>query len=262
MKKLILVIALCIFGFKLMVAQETVENPIDNKSFDILIGFENGFLKDRNYSPLNYSTNGLALTFGYSKQLKNDNLLLFRTNFQFGEIKTKISDYNSADRYTTNLEFSYLINLPVDIPNMKLHIGGQLHTYADLVFYDGTNAITYYVLHSFDFRGRLSKKINKRHTISSDFSMPVFGLLARPPHTGWDKYIVDHQDNPVPVFFRGDWTSLNDFFAFNWSLKYQYALSQKLDLTINYEFSYHQTKQLKTAIIPTNVLSIGTTFKF
>ncbi len=125
-----------------------------------------------------------------------------------------------------------------------------------------TEAITFYGLHSLDLTGSISWDISSKHALSSTISLPVFGLLIRPPWTGWDMYIVEHEDNRFPLFFRGKWTSLNDFFAVNLNIQYHFAIGPGWDLTAKYLFRYYRTDELKTAIIPSNQFTIGTSFSF
>ena len=184
------------------------------------------------------------------------------SDIQFGELNTAVSEFNTSDHYNINLELGFLKNIPVNSSEIKLWLGGQYHSYFDIVFYEETEAITFYGLHSLDLTGSISWDISSKHALSSTISLPVFGLLVRPPWTGWDKYIIEHEENRFPLFFRGKWTSLNDFFAVNLNIQYHFAIGPRWDLTAKYLFRYYRTDELKTAIIPSNQFTIGTSFSF
>jgi len=177
-------------------------------------------------------------------------------------LNTAVTEFNTSEHFNVNLELGFLGNIPVNASEIKLRIGGQSHSSIDVVFYDGTEAITAFGLHSLDLTCSISWDIATKHTLSSTMSLPVFGLLIRPPWTGWDKYIVEHEDNRIPIFFRGKWTSLNDFFSINWNIQYQFTISSKWDLAAKYQFRYYRTENLRTAIIPSNQFTIGTNFNF
>jgi hypothetical protein len=262
MRKIILTITFLLCSILTLLAQDIEGKVIKENIIQLQIGLEKGYFKDLNFSPLNYSSRGLAINLGYQRFFKNDDRFFFSSDFQSGELNTAVSDFNTSDHYNLNLEIGYLKNIPNNTSKIKILIGGQFHSYIDVVFYEGSEAVTFYGLHSLDLTGRISWDISTRHALFSTISLPVFGLLVRPPWTGWDKYIVDHQNNPLPVFFRGNWTSLNDFFAFNWDIQYQYAITPRWDLTAQYQFRYYRTEELKTAIIPSNQFTIGTNFKF
>jgi hypothetical protein len=179
-------------------------------------------------------------------------------------LNTEVSEFNTSDHYNINLELGFLKNIPINSSKIRIFLGGQYHTYIDIVFYKGTKAITFYVLHSLDLTGCISWDISSKHALTSTISLPVFGLLVRPPWTGWDKYIIDHEyeENRFPLFFRGKWTSLNDFFAVNLNIQYHFTIGPGWDLTAKYLFRYYRTNELKTVIIPSNQFTIGTSFSF
>ena len=267
MKKITLTIAFLLYTILEIIAQDTLGKVTGKNAIQLQFGLEKGYFEDLNFSPMNYSCSGLAINIGYRRNLKNDGHLFFSSNFhigelKFGELNPYVSEFNTSDHYNLNLEIGYLKNIPNNTSKIKTLVGGQYHSYVDVVFYDGAEAVTFYGLHSIDLMGSISWDISNSHALFSTISIPVFGLLVRPPYTGWDKYIVDHQNNPLPVFFRGNWTTLNKFLAFNWDIQYQYAISPRWDLTAKYQFRYYRTEELKTAIIPSNQFTIGTNFKF
>ncbi len=262
MKNLTLTSTLLLLSILTLPAQDYKDEVIRKNILHLQFGLESGYFKDLNFSPLNYSNSGLAISLGYQRYLKNDNRLFFSSNIQLGELNTAVSEYNSSDHYNVNLELGFLGNIPVNASELKLWLGGQYHAYFDIIFYDDELAITFYGLHSLDLSGSISWDISSKHELSSTISLPVFGLLIRPPWIGWDIYITEHEDNRLPLFFRGKWTSLNEFFAFNWNIQYQFAITPRWSLTAEYQFRYYRTDELKTAIIPSNQFTAGTRFSF
>jgi len=262
MQKLTLAFPLLLLSILTLTAQGVKDKASRKNIVHLQFGLERGYFKDLNYSPLNYSSIGLVVNSGFGRYLKNDNRLFFSANFQFGELNTAVSEFNTSGHYNINLELGFLKNIPINSSEIKFLLGGQYHTYFDIVFYKGTKAITFYGLHSLDLIGSIYWDIYARHSVSSTLSLPVFGLLIRPPWTGWDKYIIEHEDNRVPLFFRGKWTSLNDFFALNWNIQYQYSIGQRWNVSAKYQFRYYRTEKLYKAIIPSNQFTIGTSFIF
>ena len=252
---------LLLWGLFTLTAQGVGNKTIRKNNINLGFGLGRGYLKDQNYSPLSYSSGGVVVNAGYRRNI-NDNLLFLTSDIQFGELNSAVSDYNTSDHYNVNLGLGFLGNIPVNASEIKFRLGGQYHAYFDIVFYDSESAITFYGLHSLDLTGSISWDISSRHALSSTISLPVFGLLIRPPWTGWDMYITEHEDNRLPLFFRGKWTSLNDFFAVNLNIKYHFAIGPGWDLTAEYMFRYYRTDELETAIIPSNQFTIGTCFSF
>lgn len=262
MKKITLTCSVFLLIIFTLTAQSPRDKIIRNDEIYLQFGLERGYFKDLNYSPLNYSSGGLVVNSGYQRYFNNNDRLFFSVNIQPGELNTAVSEFNTSDHYNFNIELGYLKNIAVNASEIKLWLGGQYHFYFDAVFYEGTEALTFYVLHSLDLTGSFSWNISSKHELSSTISLPVFGLLVRPPWTGWDKYIVEHEDNRLPLFFRGKWTSLNDFFAFNWNIQYHFAITPGWSLTAEYQFRYYRTDELKTAIIPSSQFTAGTRFSF
>ena len=261
MKKIALTIILLLWGLFTLTAQGVGNKTIRKNNINLGFGLGRGYLKDQNYSPLSYSSSGVVVNAGYLRNI-NGNLLFLTSNVQFGDLNTAVSEFNTSDHYNINLELGFLKNIPINCSEIKFRLGGQYHAYFDIVFYDSESAITFYGLHSLDLTGSISWDISSKHALSSTISLPVFGLLIRPPWTGWDMYITEHEDNRLPLFFRGKWTSLNDFFAVNLNIQYQFAIGPGWDLTAKYYFRYYRTDELKTAIIASNQLTIGASFSF
>jgi hypothetical protein len=261
MKKFALSITLFLLSLFTLTAQGVGNKTIRKNNINLGFGIGRGYLKDQNYSPLSYSSSGVVVNAGYRRNI-NGNLLFLTSDIQFGELNTAVSEYNTSDHYNVNLELGFLGNIPVNASEIKLRLGGQYHAYFDIIFYDDELAITFYGLHSLDLSGSISWDISSKHELSSTISLPVFGLLVRPPWTGWDIYITEHEDNRLPLFFRGKWTSLNDFFAVNLNIQYHFTIGPGWDLMAEYRFRYYRRDELNTAIIPSNQFTIGTSFSF
>lgn len=260
MKRVTITIALLLSGIMALTAQGSRDKEDRKNSICLQGGLGHGYFKDLNYSPLSYSSTGLVVNAAWLRYLKNDNLLFLSADFQVGKLNTAASENNTSDHYNVGLEMGFLGIIPITTSDIKLRLGGQYHSYFDLVSYKEKKAFTFYGLHSLDLTGSISWDISSRHSISSKISLPVFGLLARPPWTGSDMYTIYHEFNSL--CFKGRWTSLIDFFAVNLSIQYHFSIVNRWGLTAKYLFRYYRTDELETAIIPSNQFTIGTSFSF
>ena len=236
------------------------ETDTRRKSIGLKIGFDQTYFKDLNFSPLNYKGSGLVLDLDYRKKTKNDNLFLTRLDYSSTTLEASASEATQTDRYSAHVEFAYLKNLNLSKEKLNLHLGGKYHSYLDLSNFDDTEAVTFYAIHGLDITGLLSYDLNEKHHIQTEISIPVFGVFVRPPYTGWDKQLGE--ESGVAAVFKGDLTSLNDFFGINWTTNYQYAISPKWDLTAQYRFRYYRTEKLDLAKMAINQFSVGANLKF
>jgi hypothetical protein len=262
MKKVIVTCMLVGLVVLSLTVQAQNDETIRKNSLQMQLGWEQGYFNDANFSPLNYTSGGFAFQMGYQRNTKNDDLIFISTDLVLGALINMHSEYATSARYIANIEMGYLKNIANSIPNVKTQLGGQYHTYLDMAFFNGVQAVTFYGLHSIDLAGKLEWDITQKHSLSGTLALPVFGLLVRPPWTGWDKFIVSNEESLIPIFFRGKWTSLNNFLACNLDVQYQYKIAPRWDFVAGYQFRYYRTQSLKTAIIPSNQINIGTNFKF
>jgi len=117
-------------------------------------------------------------------------------------------------------------------------------------------------LHALEAALATDWKTGDRHRLSTEVSLPVFGLLSRPPYTGWDKFIVDNANNIPKVVTRGDWVPLGTFTALRASAAWTYDLGQRWSTTARYDLSYFATKRIDPVRILDNTFSLSSTLKF
>src|SRR5262245_61281698 len=77
------------------------------------IGPHFGYLRDLNFSPLNYREPGLLFSLAYNHTNKKENLL-FTADVDYvpGKLKTDVSEYFTTNFFMVNVEASLLFKLP------------------------------------------------------------------------------------------------------------------------------------------------------
>ena len=208
---------------------------IHKNKINFKIGYDKTFFADKNFSPLNYQSNSYAAGLGYSRLFKNNNLAFVNVHFSNGVLKTMASDYFNADRYLLNLKLGYLKNVALLDKRISLEIGGQYHTFINLVSYRTLDDI-YLGFHGIDLVGKVNFKLTKKHNISTTLEIPIFGLLVRPPYSGKNKF--QGENGFFKIATTGNWTTLDNYFALQWALNYQYQLSEKMDFIISASHKY------------------------
>ncbi|WP_291727224.1 hypothetical protein [Bernardetia sp.] len=271
MKKTVLLLMSCTIFFSYYTKAQTKEKNLNQiistlskkNNIGIQIGGNYSYFKDLNYSPLNYLGRGVLLGINYQRITKKGDIFFSNIDFSSSTIKpNKEIESFEADYYLANLEVGYLKKIPQRNERLVLHIGGGYHTYFNATFYDGVEAISFFALHGIDLTGRLSYRLSSRQQITTSLSVPIFGLMSRPPYTGWDKFIVESQNNPVRVFFRGKWTSFNDYLVVDYDLNYSYKCSPKWAASANYRLQYYKTEQIHSVKSMNQQISLGLNFNF
>jgi len=208
--KTILYLLLCLFGGSVLVAQ-SLDPPLFRNQLTLTIGGNQGYLKDRNFSPFNHASGGWRFGLGYQRSTRNGD----RWNAEIGlgllNLKANGAVWPRGDRYLLDLALGYRKGLSGNTDERQLHVGGNYRSYVDITLFDDAEAITFFGLHGFEFAVDGSWKTGAGHRLRAAAALPVFALLARPPYTGWDKFIVDNSNNIPKIITRGNWTSLNNF---------------------------------------------------
>lgn len=225
------------------------------------LGYNQGYFKDINYSPLNYTESGLLVTLAYDRTLRNNANLHFLLDFSSGVLSSEVSPYFDALPILANLEIGYLKSLK-NTQNLQIRGGGLLFSKADMVFYDDTEAVTFTFLNGLALASNIEYSISAKHQFNSGISIPILFVLARPPFTGWDKEVDENADNPVRLITDGHITSLQDYIGINFKLGYQYRISERFTLTADYQLKYQSTEHRKSLTSLRNQFQIGSSFKF
>ncbi|WP_341225946.1 hypothetical protein [uncultured Arcticibacterium sp.] len=245
----IIILVLCSFASK---AQQ--------KSLSIDLGVNQGFFKDRVFSPVNYHSYGTTFGVEYRKVNSGDDIFLAKFSGAISTLKSDYSIFFDTNDYQVNLELGYLKN--VLNKRLNLNLGGQLHSYINADLFDGTEAITFFSNHSLEAAAILNYKLKTKHSFESKLSIPLVGYMVRPQYSGWDKYISDNADKAAKIILydRGTLTSINDFKAINWQAKYSYQLGPKMAVGLSYQFRYYTTEIPDKTAIANNQLSLSTKF--
>lgn len=248
---------LCTLGWGTLTAQSN--HPVDH--LRIGGGYVQNYYKDLNFSPLNYEGKGFGGQIEYQRFTKNKNLFFTELSVQYTNIEADISRFTQSMNIVGNINFGYLKRMNKANLSTPWYVGAVVHSYNNTNFFDGVEAISFYTLHGVDIATQFTQVLGPKHRFDLFLSVPVYGLLVRPPYTGWDKFIGDNESSPVKIFLRGDWTSVNDFQGVNFKANYQFDLTRRIDIDVQYRFSYYQTNILKKAVLPINQAGLGLTFK-
>jgi hypothetical protein len=243
-------------------AQSFPGEPVYRHQLTLTVGAHHGYVKDQNFSPLTYRAGGLRFGLGYGRTTKSGHLMSAELGLGLTQLKSRASKYHTTDRYLIDLSFGYLRNVGPTEGNRQVRLGGKYRSYVDISLFEGAEAISFFALHGVELAGDAAWRTGDRHRLKVAGSLPVFGLLVRPPYTGWDKFISDNDTALLRILTRGTWTSLNDFTSLRASVGWEYRLNDRWTMEAGYGLSYYSTQRLDPVRILNNQFTVSATRKY
>jgi len=235
--------------------------------------------KDKILSSLTYSGNSTLFDFRYS-YLGNIHNHCIRINLDKSTLESSITRnfYLSANYINAtigNLEYKYLRKLKVT--NFKFYAGILWSNYFNVkeqFFMVNSSEIGLDMFSSLNVAVAIEKKYKEKHQIQLHTSYSVIsyilGQMYSPKHLYEDfmkksvkKGAIDDFSKISVVDFlsSGEFLSLNRFIDFKSEFIYQYTLSHRFDLVVNYLFRFYQYKKYLKVQYGTNKLLIGLILK-
>lgn len=239
---------------------EVIRNQIDFE-----IGPHFGYLRDLNYSPLNYRESGLLLSLAYAHRSKRDNVL-FTTDIDFtpGKLRTDASDFFTTEFLQANIEMSVLFKLlPKEPGRFSLFAGPQYNSFIHYMDWGAEfDSWTYFMVHGLYVKVLGEYKLTQRARLQTSLSVPVFSNLVRPPYNGFDQYVVDHSEQIVQLSFKGESASFDKFVGVDWKTTYRYEPFTRLGFVFTYLARYQWVPGENSVKHFQNQLSTGMTFRW
>ncbi len=233
-----------------------------NNSIGFRVGYDQGYLKDLNFSPLNYNEGGLLYALNYTNQSPNEKGI-FNVAFEFSspQLKAKTSGYLTSYLTMANLEIAYVRRVTTK-EKLSLYLGGQYSSYLQIADWQDFESFSFLASHGIGIKGLLSYNLDSKHRFSSSLFIPVFQFLARPPYNGIDEEVIENQDNIEKIIFNAKPTSFNQYLAFDWRINYLFSLSKRFDLSATYLLRYQNLSEINKVIHLQNQLSVGLNVNF
>lgn len=227
------------------------------KSISVRGGIVNQVLKDKVFSDLKFEgfVSQLSLDF---QSISSKSYWSIALTGNYGGIgyneffNTQYLDFNFIATYARSANQANL---------NALYVGASFKSLVNIIDYDGYENGSW--LTGYSVAILLKKNINLKKTIiNTELSLPIGGLLSRPPYAGRDEFVFSNTDNISKIIFsRNKFYSFNNFINPCASIKYAYSFSKtKIFSVISYEFIYLNSihKYLKSSV----GISVGLTYNF
>jgi len=238
------------------------EMNLSNKGLGITVGYNYGYFKDLNYSPLNYQQKGLSIAFDYTfPNRRNGDLLNIHLDFSPNTIETATAEYFTADFYNGSIQFDYLKKLNTSNAKLSTYLGGQFNTDNTFVFWENTNSFTYNFAHSLSVKGQVGWQLGNGNIIQSSLAIPIVNWSVRPPYNGFNKTTEANEERYLRLLTEeGKLTTMNKYFAIDWDIQYRIVTKGRWDLALQYGVQYqhyndvHSLTRLQNQFAVTGIL--------
>jgi len=234
----------------------------------IRMGISDFHLFDEHASPLFFSGIGIAPSIQYYRKNKNS-IQAIEASFYRNKLKTTqdnfvTQNYSGRFRYS----YSYGFNLIPAKQNLKLYLGGSIHSFFNRSDYDykyfnipNARAITsWYWSHSVDLLAQLEYVFASGNLISGGLYIPVISNVSRPEYSPSGDYNYTTNDWDIPIL--GETALFLKNTGFNAFINYQRPISAKFNLQLSYEFYYAAYIEPRDIKMYTNTLRVGLFYCF
>jgi len=242
--------------------QTNTSKPFNNR-IGLEIGYNQGYLKDDNFSALNYKESGLLYSLSYTNQ-NPDGKGVFNVDMDFslGKLKTSVSEDFMSAITIANLEVSYVRKLKTKDNHISLYLGGQYNSYLQILDWKDFESFSFLATHGIGIKGLLAYHLDSKQKLTASLFIPVFQDLVRPPYNGINETIIENQDNTVKLIGTGKPSSFNTYVAFDLKFNYSYSISSRYDLATTYLLRYQNVSETNTVKHLENQLTVGLNYKF
>lgn len=241
-----------------VVSQISAQN---HNTIDLNISYKSAYLKDVNFSPLNYSHSGLLYGFDYKKEKKKKRFIV-SVDYYNSMLKTDASTLFESDLTIVNFKASYQWAVNTKNQRMHLYLGGELHTNVNYINYNDKDAYSFLAAYSLNLKPSIIYNFNDKYSICTSISIPLITLLVQPPYNGFDEQLEENEDKPLKLLTDGDITLPNKYFSFNWNVKYTFKISKKISPFVKYQFNYQQASKSHSFKQVINQVTLGLNYKF
>ncbi|MEM6697439.1 MAG: hypothetical protein AAF806_27150 [Bacteroidota bacterium] len=261
----IIILTLCLLGTYALVGQTTEQLLLPKHELTLTIGLHQSWMKDSNFSPLNYKGKGTLYGLEYRLNDKaNKGVFLAGLNFGTGKYSTDIADVLDTDFILGDFSLGYLRRTSKStMRTPSFAFGGRYHFHINYLDWQEQEAFSFLANHGFEFATSVDYRLDEKQRFQAQLSLPLFSYTVRPPYNGSDEELVQNNDNnPVKLLFDGYWSTFNRLFVYDLELRYDYKISDAFSLNLIYLNRYQSITNLHKFVQMQNQFRVGTSLQF
>ncbi|MEM8523489.1 MAG: hypothetical protein AAGG68_02540 [Bacteroidota bacterium] len=260
-----LITLLFLIGSQLVFCQSNDMEIFPRHELTLTIGLHQSWMKDSNFSPLNYKGRGALYGLEYRLNDKaNKGVFVAGLSFGTGTYRNNISDVLDTKFILGDFSLGYLSRTnDLIAPTPNFAFGGRYHFNINYLDWGEQDAFSFLANHGFEFATSTDYRLNEKHRFQAQLSLPIFSYTVRPPYNGSDEELTDNNDNhPIQLLFDGSWSTFNRLLMYDLELKYHYQVSNNFSLNLAYLNRYQNVTDLHKFVQMQNQFKVGTSFQF
>ncbi len=245
--KFALTAAVLIYATTTLFGQKDTSRLSPRHHFEASAAYAHGYWKDIIFSPLNYRTQGAVYQLSYQREnRKKSALFQAALNGGFGQIVPSRTDLSffTSEYIAGNLTLGLLKLVPLKSDKLRLFLGPQYRLNVSYFDYRGQTTFSFVASHTLDAAVQLRYAFSPRHSISSNVSVGLIGLVVRPPYGGYDtRLLYNYENRPLRLIVDGGrFASLFNYQLIRGDIGYRFALTRHTHLTLHYAFNYQRVR--------------------
>jgi hypothetical protein len=255
-------IFICLLFLTTQLFAQTETTFKNNITLDL--GYNQGYVKDLNFSQLNYAQGGILLGLTYQKNSANKkNRIEGGVHLSTGTLKTDASSYFTSDYTLVTLDAAFLRKInPLSDSKLSYFLGGQYKSNIQYFDWRSQQAISFLATHGIAIKGLVAYQLSEKQGLESSLTVPLFQILVRPSYNTIDNFVDRNQDNLIKLATTGKPSTLDTYRSIEWKTRFKYALSKRFDLSIAYGLHFQHVPSAHKLTQLNNQFSTGFTFKF
>lgn len=228
----------------------------------IQVGANYSNLKDRHFSPLNYSHGGLNFGLTYSR-ISPSKKSRFYTHIQFltQDLEHSRFDYLTSNFISGSLDIGYQKRVKHS-EKLSWYLGGGFQSVVNYIDFEDQESFSFLMAHSFNLGSYIEYNLSEKSILGGSIEIPLVSLLVRPPYNGIDEELDKNTERPLHLITNGDVVSLDSYRSVQTSVFYRQQLSEKLGIKTTYALVYQQAKADTPFIRFQNQITVGFIYTF
>ncbi len=248
MKSFALVSALlCCFGSQIYAQSE----------LEFSIGVNQSYIKDRHFSPLNYTHSGLNLNVNFHRISKSQTSRLYiQTDLLNQDLEPSTYTHLTSSFIAGNLKVGYQKRIKTS-GKFNMYLGGGYQFGMQYINFDDQESYSYLITHSLNISLFSTYKLNGVSELGGALSIPAFPFIVRPPYNGINEELDKNKDRPLKLITDGEFYSIDEYFRIQLMFFYRYQISTKIAAKVSYNSVYQSLNRDKAYTRLQNQINLG-----